>query len=126
MFVSKERDKESRFFTYRAEDLDAVPEGANLGLGCGNPVALASLREGETVVDPGAGADLKEDYLDAIGQAGFREISIIDETIFPLRDFLGYANAVEVQGCSDALMEMARELETAIASIKVQAVKRKP
>jgi len=73
-----------------------------------------------------AGADLKEDYLDAIGKAGFREVSIIDETIFPLRDFLGYANAVEVQGCSDALMEMARELETAIASIKVQAVKGNP
>jgi len=33
-----------------------VPEGANLGLGCGNPVALASLAEGETVVDLGAGA----------------------------------------------------------------------
>jgi ubiquinone/menaquinone biosynthesis C-methylase UbiE len=73
-----------------------------------------------------AGADLKEDYLDAIVKAGFREISIIDETIFPLRDFLGYANALEVQGCSDALMEMARELETAIASIKVQAVKGNP
>lgn len=41
---------------YRPEDLQAVPEGANLGLGCGNPVALASLKEGETVVDLGAGA----------------------------------------------------------------------
>jgi ubiquinone/menaquinone biosynthesis C-methylase UbiE len=33
-----------------------VPEGANLGLGCGNPVALASLKEGETVLDLGSGA----------------------------------------------------------------------
>ena len=41
---------------YRPEDLQVVPEGANLGLGCGNPVALASLRAGETVVDLGAGA----------------------------------------------------------------------
>jgi arsenite methyltransferase len=32
-----------------------VPEGANLGLGCGNPVALASLKEGETVLDLGSG-----------------------------------------------------------------------
>jgi len=41
---------------YTKEELKAVPEGANLGLGCGNPVALASLREGETVLDLGSGA----------------------------------------------------------------------
>ncbi len=36
--------------------MNAVPEGANLGLGCGNPVAIASLKEGETVLDLGSGA----------------------------------------------------------------------
>lgn len=41
---------------YSAADLAAAPEGSNLGLGCGNPVDLASLREGETVVDLGSGA----------------------------------------------------------------------
>ena len=41
---------------YSREELSAVPEGANLGLGCGNPLALADLREGETVVDLGSGA----------------------------------------------------------------------
>jgi arsenite methyltransferase len=41
---------------YSSEDLRSVPEGANLGLGCGNPVALASLKEGEIVVDLGSGA----------------------------------------------------------------------
>ncbi|HQD25843.1 MAG TPA: arsenite methyltransferase [Methanoculleus thermophilus] len=41
---------------YSESDLEAVPEGANLGLGCGNPVALASLREGEVVLDLGSGA----------------------------------------------------------------------
>ena len=40
---------------YTAEDLAAVPEGANMGLGCGNPQAIAALREGETVLDLGAG-----------------------------------------------------------------------
>ena len=40
---------------YTKEELSALPEGANMGLSCGNPVALASLREGETVVDLGAG-----------------------------------------------------------------------
>ncbi|MBA4392297.1 MAG: arsenite S-adenosylmethyltransferase [Desulfobacca sp.] len=46
----------SRERGYRPEDLQAVPDGANLGLGCGNPVALGSLQEGETVVDLGSGA----------------------------------------------------------------------
>ncbi len=41
---------------YRDEELKAIPDGANLGLGCGNPVALASLRQGETVLDLGSGA----------------------------------------------------------------------
>ncbi|MGE5247901.1 MAG: arsenite methyltransferase [Verrucomicrobiota bacterium] len=41
---------------YSRDELKAAPEGANLGLGCGNPVALASLREGETVLDLGSGA----------------------------------------------------------------------
>jgi arsenite methyltransferase len=41
---------------YTQEDIKAVPEGANLGLGCGNPVALASLKPGEIVLDLGSGA----------------------------------------------------------------------
>ncbi|HJW71687.1 MAG TPA: arsenite methyltransferase [Geothrix sp.] len=41
---------------YSLQDLSAVPEGANLGLGCGNPVALAALKSGETVLDLGSGA----------------------------------------------------------------------
>lgn len=40
---------------YSAEELAAVPEGANMGLGCGNPQAIAALRAGETVLDLGAG-----------------------------------------------------------------------
>jgi len=41
---------------YALQDVEAVPEGANLGLGCGNPVALASLKAGEVVLDLGSGA----------------------------------------------------------------------
>jgi arsenite methyltransferase len=47
--------EESEKMGYSKEDLEAVPEGANMGLGCGNPVALASLKEGETIVDLGSG-----------------------------------------------------------------------
>jgi len=46
----------SKKIGYSQEDIEAVPEGANLGLGCGNPVAMASLKEGETVLDLGSGA----------------------------------------------------------------------
>jgi SAM-dependent methyltransferase len=40
---------------YTSADVAAVPAGANLGLGCGNPQALAALRLGETVLDLGSG-----------------------------------------------------------------------
>jgi ubiquinone/menaquinone biosynthesis C-methylase UbiE len=51
-------DKASRMVGYSAEDLAAVPEDANLGLGCGNPTALAALKPGETVLDLGSGAGI--------------------------------------------------------------------
>ena len=46
----------SKFIGYTDEQLNNVPEGANLGLGCGNPLALATLKSGEKVLDLGSGA----------------------------------------------------------------------
>lgn len=40
---------------YTADDRASVPDGADLGLGCGNPQAIASLKPGETVIDLGSG-----------------------------------------------------------------------
>ena len=48
-------EKMSQAFGYTKEQLDSAPEGANMGLGCGNPQAIASLKEGETVLDLGSG-----------------------------------------------------------------------
>lgn len=48
----------SRGIGYTDEELAVIPEEANLGLGCGNPIAFASLKEGETVLDLGSGAGM--------------------------------------------------------------------
>jgi SAM-dependent methyltransferase len=53
---------------YSPEELAAVPEGANMGLGCGNPQAIAALQPGETVLDLGSGAGF--DCFLAAGQIG--------------------------------------------------------
>jgi SAM-dependent methyltransferase len=55
---------------YSAEELAAVPEGADLGLGCGNPQAIAAMQLGEVVVDLGSGAGF--DCLLAARQVGPR------------------------------------------------------
>src|SRR5437870_1663854 len=47
--------EQSRMIGYSSEELAQLPDGADMGLGCGNPQAIASLREGETVLDLGAG-----------------------------------------------------------------------
>ncbi|MDP6040862.1 MAG: arsenite methyltransferase [Candidatus Latescibacteria bacterium] len=49
-------DATSARLGYSEDELTAVPEGANLGLGCGNPQAIANLKPGETVLDLGSGA----------------------------------------------------------------------
>ena len=45
----------SKKIGYTDEDIGSVPEESNLGLGCGNPIALASLKEGDVVLDLGKG-----------------------------------------------------------------------
>jgi len=236
-------DSISRDIGYSNEDLKNVPEGANLGLGCGNPIAMASLQEGETVIDLGSGAgfdcflaaravgksgrvigvdmtpemldkarqnarkggyanvefrlgeienlpiadniadiitsncvinlspdkervfqeafrvlkpggrlmvsdivllkplpdsvkssiaayigcvsgaDLKQDYLKAISQAGFQNVQIIDETLFPIQDMVSHPAAKGLSIGSDMLYDVAEQLSASIVSIKVSAVK---
>jgi len=238
-------EKISRGIGYSPEDMKSAPEGANLGLGCGNPVALASLREGETVIDLGsgagfdcflaahkvgesgrvigvdmtpemldkarenarkggyrnvefrlgeiehlpvadnagdiiisncvinlspdkakvfqeafrilkpggrlmvsdivllqelpaalknsieayvgclAGAVMKEDYIDAIRGAGFQDVKIIDETLFPVKEMVSHPAAKDAPVSSDTLMDVAERLTASIASIKVYAAKQK-
>lgn len=58
-------ESDSKLIGYTDEELSSIPEGADLGLGCGNPVALASLKEGETVLDLGSGPGM-DCFLSAI------------------------------------------------------------
>lgn len=48
----------AKAFGYSEEELESIPAEANMGLSCGNPVAMASIRAGETVLDLGAGGGL--------------------------------------------------------------------
>lgn len=56
--TSEPKQIDSSKLGYTAEELASLPEGADLGLGCGNPVALASLKEGDTYLDLGSGAGI--------------------------------------------------------------------
>ncbi len=62
----------ARRMGYSEAELATVPEGANLGLGCGNPQAIAAMRPGEVVVDLGSGAGF-DCFLAArqVGDAGY-------------------------------------------------------
>ena len=82
----------ARDIGYSGADLDAVPENANLGLGCGNPVALASLTPGEVVLDLGAGGGL-DCFLAA--QAVGEEGSVIGVDMTPEMVELARVNATK-------------------------------
>ncbi len=60
--IAKDRSLNTQNYSskmrYSEEELKSVPKNANLGLGCGNPTALASVKEGETVIDLGSGAGI--------------------------------------------------------------------
>jgi arsenite methyltransferase len=64
-------DSLSQHMGYSSAEVLAVPQGANLGLGCGNPQSIAGLKPGETVLDLGSGAGF-DAFLAArqVGQGG--------------------------------------------------------
>ena len=50
--------EQAKMIGYSDKDLEKIPVEANMGLGCGNPVALADLKKGETVLDLGSGGGM--------------------------------------------------------------------
>ncbi len=78
---------------YNDKDLKSAPEGANLGLGCGNPVALVSLKEGDVVLDLGSGAGF-DAFLAAAGVGSSGRVIGVDMT----PEMIEKANANAVKG----------------------------
>jgi SAM-dependent methyltransferase len=64
---------------YSSAELAAAPAGADLGLGCGNPIAIASIKPGETVLDLGSGAGF-DCFLAARQLAGTGKVIGVDMT----------------------------------------------
>ncbi|KAH1532059.1 hypothetical protein KXW65_005656 [Aspergillus fumigatus] len=95
-------------FGYSAQDLHALPDKANLGLSCGNPVAHANIKEGETIVDLGSGGGI--DVLLAARKVGPEGTAIgIDMT----KDMINLAKKnAEAAGLSNT-----RFIEATITSI---------
>jgi SAM-dependent methyltransferase len=69
----------SRRLGYSTDEVTGVPEGANLGLGCGNPQAIAALKAGETVLDLGSGAGF-DCFLAARAVGGSGQVIGVDMT----------------------------------------------
>jgi arsenite methyltransferase len=84
---------------YSADDLSAVPKGANLGLGCGNPMAIADLKPGQTVLDLGSGAGF-DAFLaaKAVGKSGrVIGVDMTPEMINKARENLARSGLINVE-----------------------------
>ena len=97
--TSADAADKARAMGYSDADLAAVPDGANLGLGCGNPQAIAALRPGETVIDLGSGAGF-DCFLaaGAVGPAGqVIGIDMTHEMLAKARDNAARVGAANVE-----------------------------
>ena len=90
---------------YSEEDVTDIPEGANMGLGCGNPQAIANLKAGETVVDLGSGGGF-DCFLSAkaVGETG--QIIGVDMTPVMIRKARGNAEKINAQNVTFRLGEI--------------------
>jgi len=99
---------------YSQEDLDAVPEGANLGLGCGAPLAIANVQPGETVLDLGSGAGFDAFIASqAVGPEGrVIGVDMTTEMIAQARENAGKAGVENVEFRQGFIEEMPVENDT--------------
>jgi len=112
---------------YSAQDTLAVPEGANLGLGCGAPLAGAALQEGETVLDLGSGAGF-DAFLAAreIGSTGrVIGVDMTDEMLAKARanaQRAGFSNVEFRKGYIEALPVDAGSVDVVLSNCVINLV----
>ena len=102
---------------YSSDELTSVPEGADLGLGCGNPAAIAALRPGETVLDLGSGAGF-DCFLAAKRVGGTGRVIGVDMTPEMVTKARGNARKVDATNVEFRLGEI-EHLPVADASVDV-------
>ncbi len=112
---------------YSESELSSVPDDANLGLGCGNPTAIASLKEGETVLDLGSGAGF--DCFLAANKVGAEGkvigVDMTPDMIFKARDNArknGYANVEFRLGELENLPVADSSIDVAISNCVINLV----
>lgn len=98
-------DQISSALGYNASELSSVPEGSNLGLGCGNPQAIAAIKPGETVLDLGSGAGF-DSFLaaQAVGDKG--QVIGVDMTAEMIRKARANAEKTEYRNVEFRLGEI--------------------
>jgi SAM-dependent methyltransferase len=97
--IAASETEKSRRMGYSDAELAAVPDGANLGLGCGNPQAIAAMQPGETVLDLGSGAGF-DCFLAAeqVGPAGrVIGVDMTHEMLKKARENAAKVNATNVE-----------------------------
>jgi len=116
---------------YAGQEVDAVPEGANMGLGCGNPQAIAALNPGEVLLDLGSGGGF--DCFLAAGQVGPEGFVIgVDMTpdmVSKARDNAvtgGYANVEFRLGEIEALPVADASVDVIISNCVINLSPEKP
>ncbi len=112
---------------YSVEDTTAVPEGANLGLGCGAPLTVAALQPGETVLDLGSGAGFDAFLaVRAVGPTGHViGVDMTDEMLAKARDNAqraGFANVEFRKGYIEALPVDDASVDVVISNCVINLV----
>jgi SAM-dependent methyltransferase len=113
--------KQSGQLGYSEAEMTAVPAGSNLGLGCGNPTALASLKEGDVVLDLGSGAGVDVFLASKIvGPTGKAiGVDMTDEMLIAARENAkkgGFTNVEFLKGDIEALPIADNSIDVVISN----------